>query len=234
MYLRNIRTNKKRLLDESYNYFWRKTDLLYEIWSYIKTIDALIEIGFVPESGWIFDINLLEEPLPFLSDGTRVKMLKDSVAITVVFNEKLKNQNFKNNLIFPLKTSSKNSKPDIRVDLFDEEKYAGSIILDAKYKKLVNIISYNKESINQLRSYRNDPFSSIIDLPEYLNKQLKSVVSVFAIYPINDRVKLPDTYDEQMIFFSELRPGHGFDEFVEKFSNQINDRLELYRKVNKN
>lgn len=235
MYLKNIRTSNALHLDDSYNYFWRKTDLLYEIWTYIKTIDSLIEMGFVPESGWIFDYDSWVEPLPFLEDGTKVKMSRETTSVSVVFNEVLKGQSFRNTLDNPLKTSSNRKKPDIRIDLFDEQKYAGSIILDAKYKKLINIISsrYNTSSLNQLRSYRNDPFSSIIDIPDYLLSHIKPVASVFAIYPISEGKSSPKDFDEQQLFFSELRPGYGFEQFTIDLSRQINERLDMHKKTNK-
>ena len=235
MYLKNIRTSNALHLDDSYNYFWRKTDLLYEIWTYIKTIDSLIEMGFVPESGWIFDYDSWVEPLPFLEDGTKVKMSRETTSVSVVFNEGLKGQSFRNTLDNPLKTSSNRKKPDIRIDLFDEQKYAGSIILDAKYKKLINIISlrYKTNSLNQLRSYRNDPFSSIIDIPDYLLSHIKPVASVFAIYPISEGKSSPKDFDEQQLFFSELRPGYGFEQFTIDLSRQINERLDMHKKTNK-
>lgn len=235
MYLKNIRTSNALHLDDSYNYFWRKTDLLYEIWTYIKTIDSLIEMGFVPESGWIFDYDSWVEPLPFLEDGTKVKMSRETTSVSVVFNEVLKGQSFRNTLDNPLKTSSNRKKPDIRIDLFDEQKYAGSIILDAKYKKLINIISlrYKTNSLNQLRSYRNDPFSSIIDIPDYLLSHIKPVASVFAIYPISEGKSSPKDFDEQQLFFSELRPGYGFEQFTIDLSRQINERLDMHKKTNK-
>ena len=233
MYLKNIRTSNALHLDDSYNYFWRKTDLLYEIWTYIKTIDSLIEMGFVPESGWIFDYDSWVEPLPFLEDGTKVKMSRETTSVSVVFNEELKGQSFRNTLDNPLKTSSNRKKPDIRIDLFDEQKYAGSIILDAKYKKLINIISSRYNSLNQLRSYRNDPFSSIIDIPDYLLSHIKPVASVFAIYPISEGKSSPKDFDEQQLFFSELRPGYGFEQFTIDLSRQINERLDMHKKTNK-
>lgn len=233
MYLKNIRTSNALHLDDSYNYIWRKTDLLYEIWTYIKTIDSLIEMGFVPESGWIFDYDSWVEPLPFLEDGTKVKMSRETTSVSVVFNEELKGQSFRNTLDNPLKTSSKRKKPDIRIDLFDEQKYAGSIILDAKYKKLINIISSRYNSLNQLRSYRNDPFSSIIDIPDYLLSHIKPVASVFAIYPISEGKSSSKAFDEQQLFFSELRPGYGFEQFTIDLSRQINERLDMHKKTSK-
>lgn len=192
-------------------------------------------MGFVPESGWIFDYDSWVQPLPFLEDGTKVKMGRGSTSVSVVFNEVLKGQSFRNTLENPLKTSSNRKKPDIRIDLFDEQKYAGSIILDAKYKKLINIISsrYNNSSLTQLRSYRNDPFSSIIDIPDYLLRHVNSVASVFAVYPISEGKSSPKDFDEQQLFFSELRPGYGFEQFTIDLSRQINERLNMHKETNK-
>ena len=130
-------------LDKQYRYFWRSTELLYEIWTYIKTIEALRIKGFEPISGWIFNTSEYAEILPFLKDGTKVTLRKDDIKINLVFNEKLETKLFKNTLESPLKTYSNRNKPDIRIDIFmtESSSYIGSIILDAKYKRLHNIIN---------------------------------------------------------------------------------------------
>lgn len=57
LYKMYVFLNKKQnevALDKSYEYFWKRTDNLYEIWTYIKTIGALIANGYQPVEGWIF------------------------------------------------------------------------------------------------------------------------------------------------------------------------------------
>ncbi|WP_285050362.1 nuclease domain-containing protein, partial [Lactococcus garvieae] len=222
-------------LDKPYRYFWRSTELLYEIWSYIKTIEALMNKGFEPISGWIFNTSEYAEILPFLKDGTKVTLRKDDIRLDVVFNEKLKTKSFRNTLEFPLKTYSNRNKPDIRIDIFMSElpSYIGSIILDAKYKRLHNIISsnYGHKQLNQLRDYRKAVFSSIIDFDEISMKQTDTVQAVFAVYPIKDRESSEErSFDEENILFSELRPEKGMELFSQKLISQIEDRIIIWRR----
>ena len=91
----------------------------------------------------------------------------------------------------------------------------------------------NNSSLTQLRSYRNDPFSSIIDIPDYLLRHVNSVASVFAVYPISEGKSSPKEFDEQQLFFSELRPGYGFEQFTIALSRQINERLNMHKETNK-
>lgn len=222
-------------LDKPYRYFWRSTELLYEIWTYIKTIEALMTKGFEPISGWIFNMSEYTEILPFLKDGTKVTLCKDDIKLDLVFNEKLKKKSFKNTLESPLKTYSNRNKPDIRIDIFMSRStaYIGSIILDAKYKRLHNIISrtYGDKQLNQLREYRKAVSSSIIDFDELTMKQTNTVQAVFAVYPIKDGESNKEkSYDEENILFSELRPGKGMTLFSQKLVSQIEDRIFIWRR----
>ncbi len=225
-------------LDKQYRYFWRSTELLYEIWTYIKTIEALRIKGFEPISGWIFNTSEYAEILPFLKDGTKVTLRKDDIKINLVFNEKLETKLFKNTLESPLKTYSNRNKPDIRIDIFmtESSSYIGSIILDAKYKRLHNIINshYGYKQLTQLRDYRNAASSSIIDFEKIIVKQIKSVQAVFAVYPIKDKESNKEkSFDEENILFSELRPKKGISHFSHKLISQIEERITIWKGYNK-
>ncbi|MFB8724300.1 DUF2357 domain-containing protein [Enterococcus casseliflavus] len=236
MYLNNIRNNDNVHFDRNYRYYWKKTDLLYEIWTYIKTVNALIDLEFEPVSGWIFDCYSYNEALPFLTDGTKVVMKRGTVEIRVLFNETLRNKSFNNTLDNPIKTYSSRNKPDIRIDIFDSSSYTGSIILDAKYKRLYNIVSSSRSrsQIDQLMAYRNDTSSNIIDFNDILLRQLRVVQAVFAIYPLRDgNTSAPKFYDNDNLIFSELRPNFGYEDFRNSLKKQIEDRIAIHESLSK-
>lgn len=236
MYLRNIRNSSEIRFEPEYQHFWKKTDVLYEIWSYIEVLEALIDNGYIPEKGWIFNQTTLIQPLPFLHDGTAVYLRKGEVSLRVIYNDTLPGANSLNTIDSPLKIVSKRNKPDIRIDiLINDSEYTGSILLDAKYKKLLNIISssYSGKQIEQLREYRNSCISTIIDIPEVVLHNTKAVQSVFAIYPNNNtNSKVRKSFDEQGIYFIQLRPLFGQDEFARILIEKIEERLEFYNTFN--
>lgn len=239
LYLKMKRTDQPTILASEYKYYWRRTDLLYEIWTYSQIIEILSVKGFFPNSGWIFDIDNNNSVLPFLHDGTKVFMYRGEIKLQVVFNEKIKGKSFYNTLENPIRTYSKRNKPDIRIDIFDSNCYTGSIILDAKYKRFPNIITQNnpgsRKQREQLREYRNAPSSSIIDFYPGALEQFKVVQSVFAVYPRKDDTKpAPQNLGEdKTIIFSELRPGFGFEDFSNNLNKEIENRLSLHDR-NKN
>ncbi|ODA40629.1 DUF2357 domain-containing protein [Desulfosporosinus sp. BG] len=145
---------------------WKRTDVLYEYWCYIKTIIALQQVGYTPASGWIYDDShkaSLEFVFPVLQDDTLVEMVKGSVRLSVLFNEKMaraKRGALRNNRILYMEGT--NYKPDIRIDVFANDVYSGSIIVDAKYRKRLNIWNNDKvedenrpKNMNTLQNYSN-------------------------------------------------------------------------------
>ncbi len=145
---------------------WKRTDVLYEYWCYIKTIIALQQVGFIPVSGWIYDDAHRaghELLFPVLQDDTLVEMVKDTTRLSVFFNEKMaraKRSALRSKRILYMEGT--NYKPDIRIDVFAREGYKGSIIVDAKYRKRLNIWNNDRvedenrpKNMNTLQNYSN-------------------------------------------------------------------------------
>lgn len=145
---------------------WKRTDVLYEYWCYIKTIIALEQGGYAAVSGWIYDdANRASEELivPVLQDDTLVKMVKGRIHLSVMFNEKMaraKRGALRSNRILYMEGT--NYKPDIRIDVLDNGVYTGSIIVDAKYRKRLNIWNNDRveeenrpKNMNTLQNYSN-------------------------------------------------------------------------------
>jgi len=145
---------------------WKRTDVLYEYWCYIKTIIALEQAGYSPVSGWIYDDSYRasqEFLFPVLQDETLVKMVKGSICLSVLFNEKMaraKRGALRIRRILYMEGT--NYKPDIRIDVFNNDVYTGSIIVDAKYRKRLNIWNNDRveeenrpKNMNTLQNYSN-------------------------------------------------------------------------------
>lgn len=155
-YLKTIKVNEEKFqMDQQFQYFWKRTDYLYEVWTYIKTVKLLQERNYIPVDGWIYEEKSSYNYVPFLNDGTRVIFIKNNQKLALVFNEKLHSRAAKNTIINPLSTSSRRNKPDIRIDIFNlQNDYMGGIIIETKYKPLANIylmsgeMQDNKNSCN--------------------------------------------------------------------------------------
>jgi len=145
---------------------WKRTDVLYEYWCYIKTIIALEQAGYTPVSGWIYDDShkaSQELVFPVLQDDTLVEMVKGTTRLSVLFNEKMaRAKRSALSLKRILYMEGTNYKPDIRIDIFHNDAYSGSIIVDAKYRKRLNIWNNDRvedenrpKNMNTLQNYSN-------------------------------------------------------------------------------
>lgn len=235
-YLNNIRNTTDLNFSPYYQYYWKRTDVLYEIWCYIKIINSLIIQGYSPISGWIFENDVLSQELPFLHDGTKVVFEKGEIKLNLIFNESMKKESFTNTLDIPVKTSSNRNKPDIRLDIIiDEKNYIGSLILEVKYKKLINIIhkDHGKQR-QQLMSYKQNTMSGILSFPEALMRSLQTVAAVIALYPSDEKgSSSPKFFEHEGIFFHLLNPSSDEKELSIKINKNIEERVELFKTFGK-
>lgn len=244
LYKLYVLLNKKQnevVLDKSYEYFWKRTDELYEIWTYIKTIEALIENGYKPTEGWIFSKDPYEDILPRLESNEVVVFENpEGNSVRLVFNSALRKGN-KSTKEQPLLTYSNKNKPDIRLDMFDpNEEYAGSILLDAKYKRLQNVLTSQRDKnehgvMEQFREYKKSPYVSkgYWHVDEILQSQLMPVQAVIVLYPKDDGSTIRIQTLDQNIFFNELNPHEGMSNFVSLLGNQISLRYEIFERYYK-
>lgn len=226
-------------LDRSYRRYWKKTAQLYEIWSFINVMKSLIRQNFEPISGWIYDIHGKSMILPFLSEGTQIRFASGKLFINLTYNETIPSNGNKVSTSRPLVTVSNRNKPDIRIDIFDlKERYLGSVLLDAKYKKLIKIFNqvssskYNRLR-DQLTSYVNDTSSPFYDNYRYI-EDMRPVRTLLVLYPTNDlktenRGKIK--YTGRNVQYIQTRPGGSFSELDSVLSeniSKIKDRSHIF------
>ncbi|MCT4401895.1 DUF2357 domain-containing protein [Leuconostoc suionicum] len=229
------KSQHKITLDHAYEYFWKRTDNLYETWTYIESIKALQSIGYQPQDGWIFSKDPYNDLLPKLEpDETVIFRNKAENTIRLVFNSQMKKTG-KSTVENPLLTDSNRSRPDIRLDMFDSKNdYAGSILLDAKYKRLAQVLrSYRGEKgiMEQFREYKKDPYVSkgFWHVKDSFQSQLMPVQSVIVLYPFDDESPIRQQTIDQYIFMLELNPHFGLENFSKELEHQINERYEIFR-----
>lgn len=225
--------NRKEILElnNEYQYYWKRTDLLYEIWGFIKIIEMLQKIGFKAKDGWIFSKNSLSNSIvPFLEEKTCVTFEKDKTVVNLFYNfpipKSLKNPTLKN----PLFTKSSSNKPDIRLDVIKKEIYLGSLIFDTKYRSFENIWKkkFSEKTKKQLRNYKNTIDSPILlrgsNYPENAISRFRTVTEVWVLFPkSSDSIKENIIYDEEKILFKELSPSVDSDRFAQDLAFAINE-----------
>ncbi len=219
-------------LDHNYNFYWKQTAKLYEIWGYIKIISLLKKGNYVPISGWIFDQVKSSDILPFLDDGTCVVMKNDSLLLKVIYNEEIPYGSSPVASSIPVTTSSNRRKPDIRIDIYASEcNFIGTIIVDTKYMKLRTIVKDHNHSkiVEQLSSYKNDINSKSLAIPENFKTSFSCVQAVFGMYSGDDNGKVPDYISDMGIYYYRVTPRDGSQKFLKKLLSELEVRKKNYK-----
>ncbi|WP_394877499.1 DUF2357 domain-containing protein [Mammaliicoccus lentus] len=223
--------NKSKLdikFSEKIQSAWKRTDELYEIWCFIKLIQKLEDLGFEPIKGWIFDKNENNE----LEDETVIVLKKEHIILNLHYNSYIRKNSKDTTLTHPLYTNAKNNKPDIRIDIHINDIYMKSIPIDAKYRKLRNIMNKDKGALNQLLAYRDHPRSILhLEGAKEFRKNNHTVINKVAIlYPKDENNKSKSkiyTEDHNLEFF-EMSPGYFAEEFIEMLEKEFRDMYDLY------
>ncbi|MBS4214923.1 DUF2357 domain-containing protein [Neobacillus rhizophilus] len=223
----------------SYAYQWKRSDKLYEIWGYIQFIKALTgdELAFSPKSGWIFneDFGTNVGFIPSLPSNTEVVMRKDNLEIVLVYEGRLPTQSRQVTAKQHLYTRGTHTTPDARLDVYKEDIYFGSIIVDFKYRPRKAIWDENlifnqrqNEVMRQLVSYSDNIHSNFLFGPvgNPLISRFSPVQEVWAVYPNRFGASRSHEYADHKVCLVELTPGQMNDLLVDKIKVGIDSLLE--------
>lgn len=199
---RNLKSIKKKIqLDAEYAYTWKRTDKLYEMWCFVRVIEALKtdKLGFIPQSGWIFGDNesnplLRQWHVPFLESKTKILFLgKNNSKIQLVYDEAIPKSYSGTDFDNPVYTEFPHNRPDCRLDYYQNDIYFGSIVMDFKYRpanSIGSVNNYNNDyyAFKQLLQYDHFASSYVGRAKEYKPKKRekrlkKPVTEVWVFYP---------------------------------------------------
>ena len=222
-------------LDPSYSYQWKRTDLLYELWGYLKIIRCLSgpSVGFVPVAGWLFDrhAEAREVLVPFLQPGTTVIFRRGDLRIHWVYDAVIPEREAETNpSSVPLYTASKHNRPDGRIDLFKGDVYIGSLIVDFKYRRSRRIFDSDSKAREQLSSYRFQCNSSYLygqTLTPQQRAQMRPVGETWAIYPGDGDANLVEELKDYRIKLIQMRPGQSLDHMEEQLAKSIREMVDV-------
>ncbi|MEK5012045.1 MULTISPECIES: DUF2357 domain-containing protein [Bacillus] len=222
--------------DSKYDFYWKRTDKLYEIWGFIKFMKVLQSesLGFKVVSGWIYDEKYKEKNIniPFLESSTAIVYMKDDIKLHLVYDEEIPNKGTKTTREKPLYVSgSKHNRPDTRIDVYKKNEYIGSLIVDFKYRPRKNVwksasISYQNKTTMQLISYRQNIQSNYIfenSKSKDFRHRINPVQEVWAVYPnhiTNDGHNI-DPFEQHKIRLFGLSPNEETTELEELLENTL-------------
>ncbi|MED4455127.1 DUF2357 domain-containing protein [Metabacillus fastidiosus] len=232
-------------LDPAYNYHWKRTDYLYEIWGYIQVIRAFVseELGFKPSKGWLYDTQNLDEGLviPELTPGSYVEFIKDNLRIRVVYEEELPSSPDGTSMDKPLYTSSPHYLPDCRIDVFDENGYIGSLLLDFKYRPKESIWNRNLiKTRSQTKVMKQlDAYTTACRSPLYLKgrnterviSRFRPVLEVWPIYPFKYHGEIKRDIDEYHIRMMDLTPAKDNMHFISQIQWAIEEMKGIANEI---
>ncbi|TQO58126.1 DUF2357 domain-containing protein [Paraclostridium bifermentans] len=211
----------------------KKTSKLFEIYNYLVIKDILEDFGFKWTDGWIKDV---ENPLKFngdLESGEMIKLSKDSFNIKMIYDKVLNRSgdikgSKDSEIVAPVNVA--NRRPDILIEIYDEDTLIGSIVAEVKYRKKFNLYNTTEDTdaVTQLISYRNLEYHD--GKLRRVNTRLRPINKVIALYPFQNGANrfVHDTYDD-IVFVpilplsrAEDRP-YGYDTLKEEIKLVLED-----------
>ncbi len=115
---------------------WKRTDLLFEYWCFLRLITALQELGFSLSGGTLLEGQLAKEgAVVSLKPGTKVELASGEKTVVVTYDETLPHTaaEARGRGQF-LMVFSPHDRPDLRLDFYRRGQYSYTAIMDAKYR----------------------------------------------------------------------------------------------------
>lgn len=223
---RDLQSHSEVRVDASFEYQWKRTDVLWEYWTFVRTIEALKELGFEPVSGWIYDERWRFPErvfIPVIAEGTRVVMARGEETVEVHYAARLPTfrDEAKATGSFLYVDGTDHNCPDIRLDYYSDGEYRYSVVVEAKYRKKHHIWDETvarrrtrwTKIMNQLQAYRTG-------IGPVHDKSRRTVEEVIALYPghKDDRDSQPVYQATDDITLIKLVPGQSNREYVERLA----------------
>lgn len=183
-------------IDQSYQYQWKRTDRLYEIWCVIQLCRVLIALGFSPVSGWLYDSAFSDEftLVPDLPAGTCLTFVQGPTCLRLAYDQAMPRQSSETSLPQqPVYTQDVHNRPDLRLDFYQQDVFTGCLVIDCKYRPLRGfwksetlITGYDRpKAMSQLISYGMAVRSRYLygQRPDWAEHRAQVVLEVWALHP---------------------------------------------------
>lgn len=192
-----------------YQFQWKRTDKLYEMWSFLQFIKALTAKGWELEEG----ISVIREEgryrLSSLESGTEIKLRRKGEEVHLTYDGILPASSADTDREnHPLYTNNSHRQPDLRLDYYKGGLYYGSLVADFKYRDLLFLWQDETRSASlrrQFNAYRDMNTRFYRDCDEITSlRDSRPVKEVWAVFPR----EIPGRSDEDYsLRFIPLAPG---------------------------
>ena len=212
-----------------YQFQWKRTDKLYEMWSFLQFIKALTAKGWELEEG----ISVIREErryrLSSLESGTEIKLRREGEEVHLTYDGILPASSADTDREnHPLYTNNSHRQPDLRLDYYKGGLYYGSLVADFKYRDLLFLWQDETRSASlrrQFNAYRDMNTRFYRDLDETASlRDSRPVKEVWAVFPR----EIPGKSDEDYsLRFIPLAPGlTGNHRLAEELENYLTSLSE--------
>ncbi|SEG05070.1 PD-(D/E)XK nuclease superfamily protein [Caloramator fervidus] len=197
------------------NYYepnFKTTDVLYEYFTLIVLMEALEDMGFNLEDSDLKRLLSLRF-VDLIPSGTSAVLTRDNIRLEVWYEKELKalyQEALKDDTYFY--THASNKLPDIRLDIYKDNKYIKSIIIEAKYRRFSYIWSdvENNETMIQIKNYK----TTIHYISRELKRPILPIEKVIVVYPGQPDMDIIIEKEFGDYLFLQLRPGASLNEIV--------------------
>lgn len=206
-----------------YQFQWKRTDKLYEMWGFLRFIKALMAKGWELEDG----VEVLKEEgkyrLASLESGTEIRLKRENAEIRLVYDGIVPGNSADTSRDkAPLYTNNSHRQPDLRMDYYKEGLYYGSLVADFKYRDVLFLWQDENRSYSirkQFNAYRDMNTRFYRDMTEAASlRDSRPVKEVWAVFP----KEIPRRSDaDYSLRFIPLAPGLPGNE-------ELPDLLEKY------
>lgn len=206
-----------------YQFQWKRTDKLYEMWGFLRFIKALMAKGWELEDG----VEVLKEEgkyrLASLESGTEIRLKRENAEIRLVYDCIVPGNSADTSRDkAPLYTNNSHRQPDLRMDYYKEGLYYGSLVADFKYRDVLFLWQDENRSYSirkQFNAYRDMNTRFYRDMTEAASlRDSRPVKEVWAVFP----KEIPGRSDaDYSLRFIPLAPGLPGNE-------ELPDLLEKY------
>ncbi|MCL6517020.1 DUF2357 domain-containing protein [Alicyclobacillus sp.] len=198
-----------------YTIEWRQTSELYEVWTFMQIAKCLLAQGFEPAippnvvvigGGRRFLVNPMES-------GNTWEFMRDDLVIRLAYDLTLPSRAHQTTRDQPLFTMDRHNRPDGILSVFKNDLYYGSLVFDAKYRRvhkfwdLSSAPGNRPPAMDQICSYASACRSPHLYGGSDSASRLRPVMEVWAIHPGRGRDGQVEEIQDYSVKVVPLVPG---------------------------
>ncbi|WP_416828962.1 nuclease domain-containing protein [Ectobacillus polymachus] len=215
---------------------FKRTDKLYEIWGFLQFLQVLTKtMCYTPVSGWLYSEGEKDNyGLPSLEGNTKIILQKDSITIHLFYEGEIPLDAVETSPDYPLYTESTSNRPDMRMDIYLEAVYMGSLLFDFKYRPLHHIwdvtrVKYKTATMRKLSQYALSCKSNYL-FGTREARYVRPVHEVWAIHPnVHKEYPVAKKLENHDLRIVQLSPTYSTEHIAENLTIAI---TELVNKQN--